>query len=101
LVIPPAKHGEAERETEAVFGKDLAIVRRPNPEKSGSALLLITRGDNVEISEPELACIPTNLSKQKTMNHWILETSEEIDPKNATAAEFLVGLNPPTPPTGK
>jgi hypothetical protein len=75
----------------------LALARGLNPEKPGSSLILVTRGDFVNPPEPELARITAGVSKQKKTDQLILETSEKVGPKNVRAADFLVGLNPVTP----
>jgi hypothetical protein len=54
---------------------------------------LVSRREDVEIPEKECIQIQANLSKQKRMNRRILETSEEIDPLNARAPDFLMDLN--------
>jgi hypothetical protein len=77
-----------------VFGKDLAIARAPNSENPGGSLLPVSRGEEVDLLNPELEVLPVKLSEQKKMNQRILEISDAIDPRNSSTPEALIGQGP-------
>jgi hypothetical protein len=58
-----------------VFGKDLAIER--------GSLILVSRGESVELSEKEMDRSPVKLSEQRKINRRLLEASEEINRTNS------------------
>jgi hypothetical protein len=89
LVIPQTLDSEAQREAEVIFGGNLEIARAPNPEKPGSSLVLVTRGESIDLPEPER--IPVERSKKKR-NQGILEVSEDVSPKNSVAPGCLSNL---------
>jgi hypothetical protein len=91
LVTPSAEEYEAQREAEVVFGPRLVMARAPNPEKPGGALVLVSRGEEVDLPAPELEPIPAKLSKQKRMNQRILAISDLVGARNSSIPEALVG----------